>query len=244
MTNRRRPPLAAVALVAVLAALWPPAPLAAAEQTRPLALGSAGLTLDLTLWTQASPGAQWTEASTAGVTVSELGGGGYVVGNLPTATGTVRYALWVALASAPNDVLAEAHWGAQPGTRIVWRQELSLPPQPLVFKVDDTYGSIALQVLRRLPAAACEPTTTATFSAWSLTAGAALFTGRAATISDCALEANTSTYGATLTYDLQSGDTAASGRYLGEFTLCYAVDSCHTLPADNRLEWRVVEDFD
>jgi hypothetical protein len=235
---RRQACLLALVLATALA-LAPPA--AATEQTPPVALGGSSLSLSLSLWKQAAPGSSWTSQSTGSVTTTELAGGKYVFGALPTATGTERYALYVALAAAPDAALYSTIWGAVPGTRIVWRQELEPPAQPLVFKRGDTFGAISLHVLRRLPAEACSATVT--FAAWSVGTGAEAWSGRAATVSDCTLDSTTGTYGATFTYDLASGDTATVGRYLGEFKLCYSPSSCHTLPADNRLEWKVVDRF-
>lgn len=242
-TMRRELAAAAIVLLAVCA-FEVLSPAHATEATPPLALGASGLTLHLDLLAQSAPGGSWTAQDTDDLTISDLANGEYVIGGLPTASGTTRYHLAVSLDGDPERHLATTTYGAAPGTRILWRQELQLPPQPVTFKRGDTYGSIALQVIRRLPAAACAPETTATFSAWSIGGGATAWSGRTATISDCALEATTGTYGATLTYDLQSGDTATAGRYLGEFKICYSLGSCHTLPADNRLEWRVVEAFD
>lgn len=211
-----------------------------AVTTDPIPLGAEGLSLELSLL--AWDGATWEDAAAelAESTIEDVGGGWYVISGLPLAAGVERYALSVATAADPDVALAHYTYGAHPGTRITWRQELELPAQPLTFKVGDSYGSISVTVLRRLPAAACEVATVATFYAWSIDTGAAAFNG-AAEISDCALDSTTGTYGATLTYDLADGDTDTAGRYRGEFTLCYSETSCHTLPSDNRLEWRVLE---
>lgn len=213
---------------------------AQAVTTDPVALGAEGLDLELSLL--AWDGVEWADASgdLEESTIIDEGGGWYVVTGLPLATGTARYALAIATEADPLTALASYTYGAAPGARITWRQELELPPQPIVFKVGQTFGSIGLDVLRRLPAAVCEGPTVATFYAWSIDSGAAAFSG-AAEISDCALDSTTGTYGATLTYDLAAGDTSASGRYRGEFWVCYSETACHPLPADNRLEWRVLE---
>lgn len=214
------------------------APLCATITSAPVNLGDAGLTLTVGLrhWQEDAPDT-WAVASTVGVTVNDLGGGLYTVSGLPAATGTDRYALTL---SASGRGLVTYTYGAQPGQRVVWREELALPSVPYVFKAGDTAGSISLVVLRRLPAAACEPETTATFTAATQQTNVAIITDEAAVISDCELDATTGTYGLTLTYDWQDGDLDTVGKYLGEFELCYSPTSCQTLPSDNRLTFTVV----
>jgi hypothetical protein len=213
-----------------------------AQVAPPVNLGAAGLTVQARLWLW--DGTSWEAASVDGLTITDLGTGEYTVAGLPTATGDERYTLQLATAAAPAAALAEYTYGAVPGQRIVWRQELELPPQPLTFKRHDTYGSVSVVIRRRLPAAACEPETTVAFTLINQATSAVAVDAATAELSNCELDATTSTYGATLTYDWQAGDLAAAGSYLGEFTVCYAVGSCHTLPADNRLLLRVLPDFD
>lgn len=205
----------------------------AAVSTPPINLGATDLDLELRLWLY--DGSTWEAASVGDLTVEDLATGEYTVLGLPTATGSERYSLHIATEADPDVALASYSYGATPGQRIVWRQELVLPSQPTTFKVGDSYGAVQLQVVRRLPAAACEAETTLTFALYSLATGAAIFSEREAEISDCELDSTTSTYGALLTYDLESGDTATAGEFLGEFRICYSPTSCHTLPADNRL---------
>lgn len=221
-------------LVGLLLAL----PLGATSTSSPVDLGAAGLDVDVTLlrWQESAPDA-WPEVSATGVTVNDLGGGLYTVSGLPLATGLTRYAVRL---SAGGVGLFTYAYGAQPGVRLVWQQELALPAAPTVFKQGDTAGSIALHVLRRLPAAACEPEAELTITAANATTGVALFTDRAATISNCTLDATTGTYGALFTYDLQAGDTAAVAKYAAEFRICYSPSSCQTLPSDGRLRFEVV----
>jgi hypothetical protein len=205
----------------------------------PVDLGTAGLTVTVGLrhWQESAPNS-WPTASTAGVTVNDLTGGLYTVSGLPVATGTDRYAVTL---TAGGTSLFTYSYGAQPGVRVVWQEELALPAAPTTFKAGDTTGSISLVVSRRLPAAACDPGTTATFTAASQSGGAAIITDGAATISNCALDATTTTYGATFTYDIQAGDLATVGKYLGEFQICYSPTSCQTLPSDNRLRFEIVK---
>lgn len=233
---------AVVAISLTLATLTLTPTPAAAFTTPPVNLGAAGLTLELRLWQY--DGSTWAAASTAGLSVDDLTTGEYTVDGLPTATGDERYLLVVASAADEASALAEYTYGAVPGQRIVWRQEVELPPQPLTFKRNDTYGSVSVVIRRRLPAAACEPETTVVFTLINQATSVVAVDAATAELSDCELDATTSTYGATLTYDWQAGDLAAAGSYLGEFTVCYAVGSCHTLPADNRLLLRVLPDFD
>lgn len=233
----RRGGMSWLLLAAVIAA-----PAFATITSAPVQLGATGLSLTVGLlsWDEDAPD-DWTTASTAGVTVEDLGGGQYLVHGLPAATGTDRYAVTVYVTGDTARGLQSYVYGAQPGQRVVWREELALPNTPLVFKEDDTAGSVSLVVLRRLPAAACAGGTAVTFSAALAQTNAALFSNRAAVLSDCALDATTGTYGATLTYDIQSGDLATPGKYLGEFKVCYSLGSCQTLPSDNRLGWTVTK---
>jgi len=226
---------------ALLAALLLSLPLAANATitSSPVDLGAEGLSVTVTLlrWQESAPD-DWTSASAAGVTTSDLGGGLYTVSGLPAATGTDRYAVQL---SAGGVGLQTYTYGAQPGTRIVWQQELDLPSAPTIFKQGDTFAALSLVVKRRLPAAACEPETTATVTAANAQTGAALFTDQAATITDCVLDATTGTYGATLGYDMQAGDLDTVGKYAAEFKLCYSPSSCQTVPTDGRLQFSVVK---
>lgn len=239
MAHARRSACLVIAALVMLGA-----PLLGSESTPPVALGAAGLDVHVDLLRQAAPGGSWDAQSTSGIAIDDLGNGLYVVAGLPTATGTIRYLVAVSIVGDEERQLATVTYGATPGTRIVFQQELQLPAVATTFKKGDTFGSLSVRVLRRLPAEACAPGTTVTFSAWRVATNAAAWTGRAATLADCTLDATTGSYGATLTYDLQSGDTATVGRYLGEFRICYSPSACHTLPADNKLGWTVVAAFE
>lgn len=239
----RRLVVAAVLGIAVLALAWLYAePAHADEVTPPVNLGSAGLTLDLRLW-HYTAGA-WSAASTSGITCTDLDTGEYVCEGLPTATGSERYTLLLAADTDPEAALAEYAYGAVPGQQLVWRQEIVLPSTPLVFKQHDTYGTLSLDVTRGLPSAACDGDTTATVAVWDVGGEAALFSGRAATITNCVTDVPTGTKGARLSYDWAAGGLETAGDRQAEFTICYSVDSCHTLPANNKLAFRVVPDFD
>jgi len=231
---RRR---AGALLVALLLSL--PLAVHATMTSSPVDLGAEGLSVTVTLlrWQESAPD-DWTSASAAGTTVNDLGGKLYTVSGLPAATGTDRYLVHL---SAGGIGLASYVYGAQPGTRLVWQQELDLPSAPTIFKQGDTFAALSLVVKRRLPAAACEPETTATVTAANAQTNAALFTDRAATITDCMLDATTGTYGATLGYDLQAGDLATVGKYAAEFKICYSPSSCQTVPTDGRLQFSVVK---
>jgi hypothetical protein len=208
----------------------------------PVQLGAAGLDLAVTLrqWTEAAPDS-WPTASTVGITVNDLGDGSYTISGLPLATGTVRYAATLAIDGDAERGLFTYTYGAQPGVRLVWKEDLDLPAAPTTFKQGDTYGSLSLVVRRRLPAAACEPGTTATLTVANAQTGVALFSDRSATISNCELDATTASYGATFTYDIQAGDLATVGKYIGEFEICYEPGVCHTVPTDGRLRFEVVK---
>jgi hypothetical protein len=223
----------------LLLALALPAPLAAIESP-PFALGSTGLTLTVRLrqWTEAT--GLWADVSPHTVTVTEEGSGEYSLANLPAATGTNRYAATVALSSDATRGLASYVYGATPGVRLVWQEEIALPSSPLVFRRGDSFGSLSLVVTRGLPAAACDPETTATMDAANLQTNADLFENRAATITNCELDATTGTYGATITSDLIAADLDTVGRFAATATLCYEVASCQTLPGANLLRFEVV----
>lgn len=221
------------------------APLAAVESD-PVNLGAEGLSLSLRLqkWSESPEcvdDGSWCDEAVDDLDVYDLGDGSYTVDGLPLATGTDRYLLTVALASDPDRALQSYSYGATPGTRTVWREEIDLPGSPLTFKVGDDAGSISLVVLRRLPAAVCEPETTATFTLAPAGGGAAVIDEAAAVLSDCEYDATTDSYGVTATYDLESGDLDTAGRYLGEFTLTYDGGEVQTLPAGNTLTVTVVK---
>lgn len=205
----------------------------------PVDLGTAGLsvTVGLRHWQESAPDS-WPTASTVGVTVNDLGGGLYTVSGLPLASGTDRYAVTL---TAGGISLSTYSYGAQPGTQLVWRQELDLPSPPLQFVAGDTYGSLQLVVTRRLPAAACDPGTTAVVTAADQSSNAPLFTAQTATISNCQLDQTTSSYGATFTYALTAGDLDTIGKYTAQFKICYSPSSCQTLPSDTRLRFEVVK---
>ena len=213
---------------------------AAAIESDPVNLGATGLSLSVSLLQWNEETGEWDEVDASAVTVVEEGDGSYSLDDLPAATGTDRYAATIALAAEPNRGLFTYPYGAQPGTRLVWQQEITLPSQPVVFKQDDTFGSISMVVVRNLPEEACEPETAVTFSAENAQTRVALFTDRAATISDCEEDVTTGSYGLTATYDLQAGDTETVAKYIGEFTICYDGGECHTLPANNILRFEVV----
>lgn len=236
---RRTPPRRATlfALVASLGALAVAAPAPAAETSWPISLGEAGLTLDLDLYLF-TPASGWASASAAGITTTDLGGGEYVFGNLPTATSEQRYALYVARASEPDLTIARYWWGEAWGRSPIAPPRSIFPSAPLVFKLNDTAGEIALTVQSGLPASTADPSTTATFSLVSATSGAAEFTGRPARITATFEHVATGTYGATFVYDLEDGGPAAAGNFLGEFVLVLPDARRFALPADNRLAVR------
>lgn len=231
-TNRR---IGAGLLLALLLVV----PCAATMTSSPVDLGTAGLsvTVGLRRWQESAPTA-WPTVSNAGVTVNDLGAGLYSVSGLPLATGTDRYSVRL---SAGGVGLASYAYGAQPGVRLVWQEEVTLPAQPTTFRRGDTFGSLAMTVRRGLPAAACAPETTATFTTANAVTGAVLFSNRAAIVSGCALDGTTSSYGLVATYDIQSGDLATVGKYVGTFKVCYSPSSCQTLPSINALRFEVVK---
>ena len=177
-------------------------------------------------------------ADASGVTVVAEGDGHYSLAGLPAATGTDRYAATIALSADADRGLHTYHYGSVPGVRMVWREEIALPSQPLIFRRGDSYGSLALTVRRGLPAEACAATVTA--SAANSATGALLFEDAAATVSDCELDVTTGTYGATFSKDLSATDLDEAGRYVATFEVCYAVDECQTLPSTNVLRFEVV----
>lgn len=214
-------------------------PLRATITSSPVDLGTAGLTVTVGLrhWQSSAPDS-WPTATCSGCTVNDLGAGLYTVSGLPLATGTDRYAVTL---TAGGVSLFTYSYGAQPGVQLVWKEELELPSAPTRFVVGDSYGSLQLVVTRRLPSAACDVGTTATATAASEGSNVALFTDQTATISNCQQDQTTGTYGATFTYDLTAGDLDTVGRYVAQFKICYAPDSCQTLPSDLRLRFEVVK---
>lgn len=226
-------------LLGLVLALVLTSPVAAIE-SEVFSLGQTGLSLTVRLrqWTEAT--GLWADVSAAAVDVIEEGNGEYSLADLPAATGTNRYAATVAIASDPGRGLLTYTYGARPGVRLVWQEEVEVPSAPLVFRRGDSFGSLSLVVTRGLPAAACEPETTATMDAASQQTNAALFSDRAATITNCELDATSGTYGATITADLIAADLDTVGRYAATATLCYEPASCQTLPGANLLRFEVV----
>jgi len=240
---KRRPSFAALftplrRLTPVLVGLLLAVSAGATSTSSPVDLGAEGLDVDVTLlrWQESSPNA-WPEVSAAGLTVNDLGGGLYTVSGLPLATGLDRYAVRL---SAGGVGLQVYTYGAQPGVRLVWREELDLPASPSIFKQNDTRAALSLTIRRRLPAAACEPETTATFTAASATTGAVLFSDRAAVISDCVFDSTTSSYGLTATTDM-NGALGTVGKFVAEVRICYGDGSCQTVPAGGSLTFTVVK---
>lgn len=214
----------------------------AAEITPPVNLGASGMTLSLRLW-KWTDAAGWTAESVAGLTIADLTTGEYTVDGLPSATDSDRYSLIVAETASPAVGLAAYHYGASPGQRIVWQTVTDPSDSPLTFKQDDTHGSITLVIQSGLVSDIGDPSTTLTFSMWGVSSGAAVFTTRASVISNVALDALTGTYSALFTYDLQTGDMATPGSFLGEFKITYPDTTVLTLPSNNQLRIKVVRDF-
>lgn len=233
-TGRQRRGLLGVVLALLLASP------AAAIESEVFSLGQTGLSLTVRLrkWTEAT--ALWSDVSAAAVDVIEEGNGEYSLADLPAATGTDRYAATVALTSDATRGLLTYTYGARPGVRLVWQEEIALPSAPLVFRRGDSFGSLSLVVTRGLPAAACDVGTTATMDAALLQTNAALFSDRAATITNCELDATSGTYGATITADIIAADLDTAGKYAATATLCYTPTSCQTLPGANLLRFEVV----
>ena len=229
---------ATLALLLALAAF----PLAA-EITPPVNLGASGMTLSLRLWKWTEAGG-WAAQSVVGLTAADLPTGEYTVYDLPTATDAARSALFVAESASPAVGLAAYHYGASPGQRIVWRHLVDLGEIPLIFKQHDTHGAINLDITSGLVEDIGDPSTTVAFALWNPTSGAVVFSGRAGTISNVALDASSGTYTATFSYDLQATDLDNAGVFFGEFTVTFPDATKLTLPANNTLRITVTEDFD
>lgn len=219
------------------------ASLAATEVSTPTNLGAASLTPSVRIW-KWTEALGWASASAAGVTVEELGSGDYYLAGLPTATDATRYLAVVYDSGTPAEALAVYGWGASPGQRIVWRHLVDLGDTPLVFKQHDTHGDITLDVTSGLVEDIGDPSTTVAFALWSPTTGAVVFSGRAGSIENVALDSTSGTYSATLVYDLQDGDLDTAGTFLGEFTVTFPDATTLTLPSNNTLRLTVREDFD
>ena len=185
----------------------------------------------------------WSPVSTSGVDVSAIGGSEWIVTGLPDAAGDERYQAVLTSALDATVRLASYSYGARPGERIVFRQAIKLPDSPITIKEGDTHGDLALEVLYGLPSDIGNPGTTVTASLLRLADASVIFADRAATISGVVQDAGSGTYGATLSYQVAPGDTDLPGDHVLEFTVCYDVDQCHTLPADDTLAVRIVPAF-
>ena len=100
------------------------------------------------------------------------------------------------------------------------------------FRVGDSLGFLLLQVLSGLPDGI--PDSIATFTLFSLELSEPVFTNRPASVSGITL-GDSGTFGATLGYQLESGDLGVQGRYIGLFTISFPDGSQLSLPADDSM---------
>ncbi len=205
-------------------------------------LGATGYVVgDLSFNMRKWNGTAWEAASSAGLTLNDELAGDYTIGTLPDAIASERYSVTVAWAASPNVGLWTYHYGADPGTRIIYREEITPPSEPRVFKQHDTYGAITVVVTRGLPSAIS--TATATFTLRDRSDNTTPTLDQAAVISNVSLDVNSGTYGANFTYDLVAPDLDEDGTYLGEFEITYADTTKQTVPVDDRLMVTVLPDY-
>lgn len=176
----------------------------------PVNLGAPGLAVQVRLQHYTDASGTWTDQDPSAITVTDRGTGDYDLNALPTASGTDRYRVTVALAGDPDRALAHFTYGALPGSQVLWVPRIE-SPEPLTFWAGDDSGTLGLDVLSGLPEAVTDPGTTVTLTVWPELGGAAIIDGAAATIASTFEDATTGTYGATLAYALQPGDLPAAG---------------------------------
>lgn len=210
--------------------------------TPPVPLCDAAQAPGLELLRSVGDGAPWAAVSTTGVTLESVGTGDWYATGLPDATGTERYLVVLTSPIDPTQRIATYAYGARPAQRIVFRTTMSRTDGPITLKQGDSHGQIALEILSGLPSDIASPLTVeATMLRES--DGTVTFSERPAVVSDVTEDARSGTWGATLSYALQAGDTATAGVYRAEFTVCYAANECHTLPADDSLVVRIIPAF-
>lgn len=208
---------------------------AAAAPPPPVNLGAAGLTLEVRLQRYTEASGTWTAQDPSAVTVTDRGDGDYDLEGLPTASGTDRYRVAIALAGDPDRALAELTYGALPGSQVLWVPRIDAP-EPHRFFEGDSSGTLGLRIRSGLPEAVTDPGTTVTLTLVPGGGGEPLIDAAPASLVAHFQDATTGTFGATLAYALQTGDLpagSASPRGLPHrayFTLHFPGPVQRTLP--------------
>lgn len=210
---------------------------ARAEVSSPFNLGAAGLSLQVRIWKQpaATPGVPVAQ-SVSGVVIGDIGSGDYILTGLPDAAGRDRYTAVVTTTEEPTRALNTYTYGARPGVAVVFKQEVSAVTGTTIVQ-GDTFGTVSVVVRTGLPSGIASAT--ATFYMTNASTGTALVSARPATISNVLLDATTSTYGCTLTYQLESAASATVGTYLAEFRITMVGGAILTLPMPQPLRLSV-----
>lgn len=163
------------------------------------------------------------------IEAQELGAGDYLLEGLPNQQGQESYVLVVATAGEPEQALAIVKWGGAAGLPVVWSDDVEAVT-PGVLKRGDTYGGIALRIKSGLPKEVGDSEASAEF-AMADRLGNVSFTGRAAQITGVVYNETHQSYGATLVYQLQEGDTEEVGNFRGEFKLTIPGRGFLTVPS-------------
>jgi hypothetical protein len=204
----------------LLALLLLAAPLGAAQTTPAVHLGAEGLDLELSLLLVEVGASEAGELAVDDVQVIEIGEGAYMFAGLPDAGGTDRITFSVASSNDPLRPLYSYTYGAEPGTSVIFRSEVSAVTGSTLVE-DDTFGTVQVVVRSGLPEVIGDPSTTVTFTAANADSGAAVVTARPATISNVVQDVATGSWGCTLAYQVEAALTANPATLSANFVIAF-----------------------
>jgi hypothetical protein len=201
------------------------------QTSRAINIGAEGLDLAVRL-RQVTAAGEASVLPAGDVVISELGDGDYMLSGLPDAGGTDRVSVFVFIASEPARALYSYDYGAEPGTTVIFRQEVAAVTGSTLVE-DDTFGTVQVVVRSGLPSNIGSGT--ATFSASNSDTGAAIVSTRPAVISNVVQDVSTGSWGATLTYQVEAAVTANPLTLDAEFRVTLPGGATLTLPQQQTL---------